>query len=296
MKSLVQVSSLDGKEVAKAKENFKDKGYHLFKGMFSADDCRSAATWLRSKNLASLAKTFTDQEPGVDLAVYQGIQFQNEGPLVELVKDKEMLNFASTLIGSEIYVWSSKVNLKAAWCGTAEYYHQDYVYWKDRGYKTSEMLTCMIFLDQHGIKNGGLHVFPGSHKKGFIEHQPFINVNGLQKYMIPPQTLNSLNCELGLECIEAQPGDVLFFHTELVHGSAHNISGEPRMILLAQLNSHTNKPTDVAEKAREFNLRRAKFEVDAAFERFEYFKKKYEAQMQSKDLLFNSPIPTEERY
>ena len=296
MKSLVTLKSMSSEFLSDAQTTFKNKGYFLFKKMFAPDDCRSAAEWLRAKDLPSLAKTFTDQEPGVELAVFQGIQFQDEGPLASMVKDQEMLNFAGSLINLPIYVWSSKVNLKAAWCGTAEYYHQDYVYWKDRGYRTSDMLTCMVFLDPHGIKNGGLHVFSESHKKSFLKHEPFININGLQKYMIPPNTLNELVRDCPLECIEAQAGDVLFFHTELVHGSSHNISGDPRMILLAQLNAHTNKPIDVLNKSRDFNLQRARFEMDSASERLDYYRKKYEAQVKSQELLFNSQIPIEERY
>ncbi len=296
MKSMTSFSALTEDFKNEAQLEFQNKGYFLFKKMFSNKDSKYAANWLRSKDLPKLAKSFTDQEPGVDLAVYQGIQFEKDGPLVEAIKDNEMLSFASYLIGKPAYVWSSKINLKAPWCGTAEYYHQDYVYWKDRGYKTADMLTCMVFLDHHGIRNGGLHVFPGSHKKSFIKHSQFININGLQKFMIPPEKLNELNSEFGVECIEAEPGDALFFHTELVHGSSHNISADPRMILLAQLNTHTNKPANVEEKAREFNLVRAKFEMESANERAKFYKNKYEAQLNSQQLLFNSQIPVEERY
>ena len=51
-----------------------------------------------------------------------------------------MLDFASILMGDETYIWASKVNMKAAWCGN-EYYHQDLVYWKDRGYPK---MKCLV--------------------------------------------------------------------------------------------------------------------------------------------------------
>ena len=96
--------------------------------------------------------------------------------------DTNKLNKSKNVLG-----WASKVNMKAAWCGTAEYYHQDLVYWKDRGYPKNEMLSAMIFLDPHNINNAALNVIPTTHKLGFIEHKPFININGLAKFMIPPE-------------------------------------------------------------------------------------------------------------
>ena len=31
-------------------------------------------------------------------------------------------------------------------------HHQDQVYWKDRGYKSDKMLSCMIPLEDHNLK------------------------------------------------------------------------------------------------------------------------------------------------
>jgi ectoine hydroxylase len=262
--------------------------------MFKKEEAEKTAYWLKSQDLEALATTWTDREPLVPLAVYQNVH-QNDSPINKLASEPEMLRIASQLIGDEVYIWSSKVNLKAAWCGTVEYPHQDYVYWSDRGYEKMNMMSCMIFLEPHGVKNGGLCVFPGSHKEGFIKHTPFININGLSKFTISPDTLNQLEDQYGSETIEANPGDVLFFHTGLVHGSSHNLSSQSRMIILSQLNTHKNKPTDVIYNAKQFNLKRAKIEMEEAERRYIWYKKKYESQLNSQDIEFNSPIPEEER-
>lgn len=275
------------------KQQFQNQGYLLVKDFFKKSDAIAAADWLRSQDLKSLAKTWTDQEPGVELAVYQNIH-TGDTPIAKLSREEKVLNLAHELMGDKVYIWSSKVNLKAAWCGTVEYYHQDYVYWKDRGYEKIDMLSCMIFLDPHGVQNGGLNVIPGSHKYDFIEHVPFINTNGLSKFMIPPEKMDRLFKEHGRVVIEAEPGDVLFFHAGLVHGSAHNISEQPRMVILSQLNVEGNLPADVAEKARQFNLQRAQMELKEAERRYAFFKEKYEKQLKSQTLTFNSEIPKEE--
>lgn len=273
---------------------FIDSGYALKKGVFSQEEAMAAADWVRAQPLKELAKSWTDQEPGVDLAVWQNIHPMESNPISNIANNSEMLNIASELMNDEVYIWSSKINLKAAWAGTVEYYHQDFVYWKDRGYREPKMLACMVFLDEHNIFNGGLHVLKGSHKLGYVEHESFINTNGLSKYMIAPEKLDEYSKEYEVCVIDAEPGDVLYFHTSLIHGSAHNISARPRMILLSQLNTRNNKPDDVHINARDFNLKRCERELEEAKRRLAYFEEKYQKQLASDDVTFNSPIPKEE--
>ena len=143
-----------------------------------------------------MAKSWTELEPGVDLAVYFIIHKSNS-PISELVNNKKVLNFASQLVNDEVYIYSSKVNLKAPWCGAVEYFHQDLVYWRDRGYPREDMLSAMVFLEPHNDINAPLNIFPKTHKLGFIRHDPFINVNGLAKFMVPPKTLSKLLKNMG---------------------------------------------------------------------------------------------------
>jgi ectoine hydroxylase len=275
-------------------DSFKKNGYLLIKNFFPSLNSVEAANWLKSQDQASLAKTWTDQEPGVPLAVLQNIH-KGDTPIAKLAQDKNILQTAAELIGEEVYIWSSKVNVKAAWCGTVEYFHQDYAYWNGRGYEQYKMLTCMTFIDPHSPYNGGLQVFPGSHEEGFLDHVDFINTNGLAKFMISPKKLDELNEKYGMEAIHANPGDVLFFHAGLVHGSSHNISPQTRMIILSQLNTVNNKPVEVREKAIAYNLARATKEVNEAKRRLAWFERKYDEQFNSNDVTFNSPIPDAER-
>ena len=275
-------------------KSYQENGYVLVKDFFTTDQTTAAGDWLRNQDQESLAKTFTDQEPGVKLAVYQNVH-NEESPISKLANDERVLRLASELMGDETYIWSSKVNLKAAWCGTVEYYHQDYVYWKGRGYDTLEMLTCMIFIDDHSVNNGGLHVIPKTHKIGYIEHNRFININGLSKSMIPPEKLTELHSEFGLDAIDAKAGDVLFFSAGLIHGSSHNISPDPRMIILSQMNTKGNVPVAANDKAKEYNLSRARHEVESCEQRLAYYKNKYQKQASSDLPTFNSPVPKQEK-
>ena len=274
--------------------HYQDKGYVLVKNFFDKKECLKAAKWLQSKNHKKLAKSWTEQEPGVPLAVYFGIH-KGKTPIAKLASNNSMLDFASKLVKDKVYIYSSKVNIKAAWCGAVEYYHQDLVYWRDRGYPREDMLSTMIMLEPHNIYNAPLHVFPGTHKNGFIKHEPFININGLAKFMIPPKELSKLKKKHGLKVIEAEPGDVLLFHMGLVHGSAHNISSNSRMVILSQLNTTGNVPRNVNKNSVKYNLSRAKKELVEAKRKLKWFNKKYLTQLKSKKLTFSAQIVKEER-
>lgn len=273
---------------------FETNGYVLAKGLFHVEQVEKACQWLLSQDPNVLRKSWTEAEPGVPLAIYSVIH-ETPNPIGEIAADRRITDYAGELMSESTYIWSSKVNVKASWCGAVEYYHQDFIYWKDRGYPTDRMLSCMVFLQPHGLANAGLHVIPGSHRQGLITHEPFVNTNGLAKWMIPPQTLNELYGEHGIAVIEAEPGDALFFHTSLVHGSSHNISPHGRMICLVQMNTMSNEPRDVSMSAKEFNLQRAQLEVSEAQRRLDFFSAKLQKQQKSIDLTFGAPIPREER-
>jgi len=285
---------LKNNKFSKYKKEYEKNGFVLVKNLLNKKKCKKALNWLNSKNKKKLAKSWTEQEPGVDLAVYFVVHKGNS-PISKLANNKKVLDFASKLVDDEVYIYSSKVNLKAAWCGAVEYFHQDLVYWRDRGYPRDDMLSAMVFLESHNDENAPLNIFPKTHKLGFIKHEPFINLNGLAKFMVPPKKLSDLKKKYGVKKINAEPGDVLFFHMACVHGSGHNISSKNRTVVLSQLNSKGNIPANTEKNSKKFNLKRAKREYDESKKRFDWFRKKYLNQLNSKKITFSAPIAKEER-
>lgn len=273
---------------------FKKSGYLIIKSFFNKKKIYLANSWLKLKNSKTLKKSWTETEPGVPIAVYSVLN-EKKTPVYDLSSNKMMLELAAQLMNEKVYIWHSKVNYKDKWCGTAEYYHQDQVYWKDRGYKSDKMLSCMIPLEDHNFKNAGLKLFDGSHKLGFIKHVPFININGLCKFMISQKKLDKLNKKHKLIEINVQPGDLLFFHSSIVHGSSHNSSPKSRAIILSQLNTFSNLPKNVKKNAIKFNLKRSRIEYMEAKRRFSWFSNKYLGQKKSNKINFSAPIPIEEK-
>ena len=113
--------------------------------------------------------------------------------------------------------------------------------------------------------------------------------------MVPPATLDSLYREHGLVAVEGEPGDAVFFHAGVVHGSSHNVSPRPRTVVISQLNVVGNEPVAVMSNARQFNLRRAERELREAERRLAWFKRKYDEQLAAADVTFAAPIPEHER-
>ncbi len=129
-------------------EAFNRDGYYIHRGLFSEAAVEEARTWLAEQDPAELVKSWTEQEPGVPLAVFSVIH-KDEHPISgagQRPADARHGRRADGLGGVHLVEQGEP---QGAWCGSAEYYHQDLVYWKDRGYPRDEMLSCMIFLDPH---------------------------------------------------------------------------------------------------------------------------------------------------
>ena len=106
-------------------KDYQRDGFYIARGLFDKKKTQEAASWLRSKNLEELAKSFMDQSPGDPLAKYQSIH-NEDSPIARIASDPKMIQIASELAGDEVYIWGSLVNLKNAWYGRVDYYHQDF--------------------------------------------------------------------------------------------------------------------------------------------------------------------------
>lgn len=275
------------------KKTYKHEGFYLAKKVIDPKKAKAAANWLRSKNLKKLAKTMMDQSPGDVLTKYQSIH-NGDSPIAKIARDSKMLNIASHLANDEVYIWGSLVNLKNPWYGRVDYYHQDFANYKPRGYKNPSVVNCFVFLDSHNIKNAALNIFPGSHKSGLLKHLSVFDVNGMHKLVVAPKDLDKAYKKYSHKVIEGEPGDVLYFHSLMIHGSSHNISPHNRMVILTQVNPVKDRPKESFSKIKQFNLWRSKKEISEAERRYKFYKNKYYKQLKSKKILFNNPVPKEE--
>lgn len=130
----------------------------------------------------------------------------------------------------------SKLMQKEPRVGGAWEWHQDYGYWyKNEFLLPDQMMSVMVAITEANQENGCLQVIRGSHKMGRVEHGfSGEQVGASQRYVdLALKTMDLVYVELGA-------GDVLFFHSNLLHRSEANLSDKPRWSMISCYNRASN--------------------------------------------------------
>ena len=172
-----------------------------------------------------------------------------------LTRHPRLVEPAMQLLGSDVYVYQFKVNAKVAFDGDVWQWHQDYIFWlKEDGLPSPRIVNAIVFLSDVNEFNAPLLIIPGSHKEGVIDipapHEDettqtatwISSLTAKLRYSVNKETVSRLVRDYGLEAIKGPAGSVLFFDSNLVHGSANNISPFDRNMVLITFNSVENIP------------------------------------------------------
>ena len=219
---------------------------------------------------AELPKIFGEDSPrkvvekeGSTVRSVYGVHQWNE-VFSRLTRHPRIVEPAIQILQSDIYVYQFKINAKAAFAGDVWEWHQDYTYWqKEDGMPTARATNAVVFLDEVTEFNGPIFLISGSHKKGMIDVPARDRLNGTQvkraaAYRDSPDWISDLTAELrysldrdvvtklvnryGIVAPKGRSGSVLFFDSNLVHGSPNNISPFDRVMVLISFNSVENVP------------------------------------------------------
>ena len=144
-----------------------------------------------------------------------------------VARGERLVRAAEKLLGGEVYHYHSKITMKRPGAGGTWVWHQDYGYWYSNGCLRPEMLTVAIPLTPNNIANGCLNVLAGSHLMGRVEHGFVGHQTGAD-----PARVAEAEKQLPRVAFEAEPGDVMFFHSNTLHIGAepfrHRSSSSPR--------------------------------------------------------------------
>jgi ectoine hydroxylase len=173
---------------------------------------------------------------------------------------------ARQLLGSEVYIHQFKINAKVALEGDRWEWHQDFTYWhKEDDMPQPRVLTAAIFLQDVDDYNGPMLVIPGSHREGMIDLQTRTTYlgkgQGLDdhdrsaswmptltadlKYQINRNILAKLLSKSQIYACKGLAGLTMFFHSNLFHASANNLSASDRISIFVSYNSVENKLGDI---------------------------------------------------
>jgi len=142
------------------------------------------------------------------------------------------------LLGGEVYHYHSKLTAKEPRVGGAWEWHQDYGYWYHNGCVFPYMASVMIALDASTRENGCLQVVTGSHHCGRIEH----GVLPGEQVGADPRRVEEILKRMPVTYAEMEPGDGLFFHSNVLHRSDQNRSASRRWTVLMCYNAARNDP------------------------------------------------------
>jgi phytanoyl-CoA hydroxylase len=143
-----------------------------------------------------------------------------------MARHPRILAVLEALIGHDIRLSHSKINMKAANGGAALEWHQDWAFAPH-----THMGTCVasVMIDDARPDNGAMQVLAGSHQGPLIEHHDedgyFI---GAVDPADPAVDLGSARSLVG------KAGTIAFHHPMTIHGSGVNRSGDPRRILFLE--------------------------------------------------------------
>jgi ectoine hydroxylase-related dioxygenase (phytanoyl-CoA dioxygenase family) len=157
-----------------------------------------------------------------------------------LTKSNRMINSVHALMEGDSAVchFHSKLMQKEPKVGGAWEWHQDYGYWyKNEFLLPAQMMSVMIAITAANKLNGCLQVIKGSHKMGRIEHGFAGEQVGASQHYVD-RALKTME----LVYVELMPGDALFFHSNLLHRSAANLSDNSRWSLISVYNRQSNVP------------------------------------------------------
>ncbi len=241
---------------------YEDNGFLLLPERFSQAEVSVMKAELPRVFAENTSRRIVEKKGGVVRSVYGTHQWNDV--FRRLSKHPRIVEPAMQILNSEVYVYQFKINAKAAFDGDIWDWHQDYIFWqKEDGMPSACVTNAVIFLDEVTEFNGPLFFLSGSHKEGVIdvpardksksskidETPPYrnspewiSNLTANLRYSLDRETVTRLVDRYGIIAPKGPSGSVLFFDSNLAHGSPNNISPFDRAVVLVSFNSIENVP------------------------------------------------------
>ena len=225
-------------------QEFEDRGWLVVGDVFSEkelDLLTNAALQVLDRPGPEVGRE-ADGSPHVSW----GMHLFNE-KLALLCRHENLINPSRSLLGEEVYVHQSRINMKQT-NGSIVAWHQDFgTYHRVDGIPEAKGIMIAVFLDDVTEVNAPLLAVPGSHKEGLVStasidpSSPDFDQVSKYRYDITDETMARLVSQYGLETITAPAGSVLFMDMTVVHGSTVNISPMRRLLLYVNVCPISNR-------------------------------------------------------
>ncbi|MET8940102.1 ectoine hydroxylase [Streptomyces rubiginosohelvolus] len=164
-----------------------------------------------------------------------------------LVRDERVVGRARQILGSDVYVHQSRINVKPGFGATGFYWHSDFETWHaEDGLPNMRTVSVSIALTENFDTNGGLMIMPGSHKSflGCAGETPKDNYKKslqMQDAGTPSdEALTKMADRHGIKLFTGKAGSATWFDCNAMHGSGDNITPYARSNVFIVFNSVEN--------------------------------------------------------
>ncbi|WBB60101.1 ectoine hydroxylase [Streptomyces sp. WMMC500] len=165
----------------------------------------------------------------------------------KLVRDERVLHRARQILGSEVYVHQSRINVKPGFGANGFYWHSDFETWHaEDGLPNMRTVSVSIALTENYETNGGLMIMPGSHKTflgcaGATPKDNYKKSLQMQDAGTPSDAaLTEMADAHGIKLFTGAAGSATWFDCNCMHGSGDNITPYPRSNVFLVFNSVEN--------------------------------------------------------
>ncbi len=211
------------------------------------DSCLDAARELsRDPGAAGLVA-----EPDADDELRSVFDLDRHPAFESLMALEPLAGAARQLLGSDVYIHQSRLNLKRAFTGRGFPWHSDFETWHvEDGMPAMRALSCSVALTDNHSTNGPLLLIAGSHRwyvacPGQTPDDHHLQSLRRQEYGVPDHESLRWLAERGEICqFTGKAGSVAFFECNTMHGSADNITPAPRTSAFFVYNSIENQLGD----------------------------------------------------
>ncbi|MFI5885929.1 ectoine hydroxylase [Streptomyces sp. NPDC051554] len=168
-----------------------------------------------------------------------------------LVRDERVVGRARQILGSDVYVHQSRINVKPGFGASGFYWHSDFETWHaEDGLPNMRTVSVSIALTENHDTNGGLMIMPGSHRTflgcaGATPEDNYRQSLRMQDAGTPSdEALTGMASEYGIKLFTGRAGSATWFDCNCMHGSGDNITPFPRSNVFIVFNSVENKAVE----------------------------------------------------
>ncbi|WP_026365677.1 ectoine hydroxylase [Promicromonospora sukumoe] len=176
-----------------------------------------------------------------------------------IARDPRVVGRARQILGSDVYIHQSRVNLKPGFGGGDFAWHSDFETWHaEDGLPRMRTVSISISLTDNFSFNGPLMIMPGTHKTyvsctGRTPNDNYKSSLVMQNAGTPDEDiLTRMADEHGIDVLAGGAGSAIMFDCNCMHGSNGNISPYARSNIFLVYNSVENTAVEpfAAERAR----------------------------------------------